>query len=108
MAVTYLEVLRFQHNGGCLNSNQQDGSYRSALMCLFEYVETPDLVPAVYQCLTTIVQRAFSAALIQLVPHKHVIQAGTILVCVLLFRLLDAYNNTHVSCSTSKNDYERC
>ncbi|KAH8969995.1 hypothetical protein BDL97_02G062700 [Sphagnum fallax] len=66
LAVTYLEVLRFQHNGGCLNSNQQDGSYRSALICLFEYVETPDLVPAVYQCLTTIVQRAFSAALIQL------------------------------------------
>lgn len=46
---------------------------RSAFSCVFEYLKTPNLMPAVFQCLTAIVYRAFETAvswLVRLFPMR--------------------------------------
>lgn len=68
LAVVFLETLRLTHCGGLLNK-KTEGGMRSALICLFAYLETPSPNPAVYQCLVAIVYRAFGAALTWLVKH---------------------------------------
>ncbi|XP_039035468.1 phosphatidylinositol 4-kinase alpha 1-like [Hibiscus syriacus] len=74
LAVAFLEIIRFISNGGILNggtsdatsNDTSDGSSlnysRSAFSCAFEYLKTPNLMPAVSQCLTAIVHKAFEAA----------------------------------------------
>lgn len=68
LAVVFLETLRLTHCGGLLNK-KTEGGMRSALICLFAYLETPSPNPAVYQCLVAIVYRAFGAALTWLVKY---------------------------------------
>ncbi|XP_030545471.1 phosphatidylinositol 4-kinase alpha 1-like isoform X3 [Rhodamnia argentea] len=62
LAVAFLEIIRFSSNGGILNGSETLTSSRSALRCVFEYLNTPNLMPAVSQCLTAIVHRAFETA----------------------------------------------
>lgn len=59
LAVTFLEVIRFSCNGGILSVDSSSGTTRSAFSCVFEYLVTPNLMPAVLQCLSAIVYRAF-------------------------------------------------
>ncbi|KAH9313531.1 hypothetical protein KI387_022158, partial [Taxus chinensis] len=63
LAVAFLEIVRFSCNGGILKSNSSASKHSSAFGCVFKYLETPNLLPAVYQCLTAIVHRAFEAAM---------------------------------------------
>ncbi|KAI4298362.1 hypothetical protein L6164_031933 [Bauhinia variegata] len=63
LAVAFLEIIRFSSNGGILNGGATMSSVRSAFTCVFEYLKSPNLVPAVFQCLTAIVYRAFETAL---------------------------------------------
>ena len=67
LAVLFLETLRMSRQGGILNGKDITGNRRSAMTCLFKYLETPSPNPAVDQCLSTIVYRAFGAALTWLV-----------------------------------------
>ncbi|KAL3700638.1 hypothetical protein R1sor_018660 [Riccia sorocarpa] len=60
LAVAFLEILRLTHRGGMLS--KKDGS-KTALSCVFKYLESPDLLPVVQQCLSAVVQQAFSSAL---------------------------------------------
>lgn len=62
LAVAFLEIIRFSSNGGILNGGTGLTASRSAFSCAFEYLKTPNLMPAVFQCLTAIVHRAFEAA----------------------------------------------
>lgn len=62
LAVAFLEILRLNCNGGVLQSKTKEEK-RSALSCVFEYLEKPNLAPSIYQCLTAIVHRAFDASL---------------------------------------------
>ncbi|KAL4281053.1 hypothetical protein GQ457_03G003850 [Hibiscus cannabinus] len=66
LAVAFLEIIRFISNGGILNGGTSDSTSlnasRSAFSCAFEYLKTPNLTPAVSQCLTAIVHRAFETA----------------------------------------------
>ncbi|KAJ7978384.1 phosphatidylinositol 4-kinase alpha 1-like [Quillaja saponaria] len=62
LAVAFLEITRFSSNGGILNGVTTSTDSRSAFSCVFEYLKTPNLVPAVFQCLTAIVHRAFETA----------------------------------------------
>ncbi|KAJ9152673.1 hypothetical protein P3X46_026216 [Hevea brasiliensis] len=62
LAVAFLEIIRFSSNGGILNGCTGLTASRSAFSCVFEYLKTPNLMPAVFQCLTAIVHRAFEAA----------------------------------------------
>ncbi|KAK8562792.1 hypothetical protein V6N13_018647 [Hibiscus sabdariffa] len=66
LAVAFLEIIRFISNGGILNGGTSDSTNlnasRSAFSCAFEYLKTPNLTPAVSQCLTAIVHRAFETA----------------------------------------------
>ncbi|CAJ1973096.1 unnamed protein product [Sphenostylis stenocarpa] len=62
LAVAFLEIIRFSSNGGILNGGTTMDSARSAFNCVFEYLKTPNLMPAVFQCLTAIVHRAFETA----------------------------------------------
>ncbi|XP_031499033.1 phosphatidylinositol 4-kinase alpha 1 [Nymphaea colorata] len=59
LAVAFLEMIRFSCNGGILNGSSESADSRSAFSCVFEYLETPNLKPAVLQCLTAIVHGAF-------------------------------------------------
>ncbi|KAG0598394.1 hypothetical protein M758_12G069200 [Ceratodon purpureus] len=63
LAVVFLETLRMSRQGGILNGKDITGNRRSALNCIFKYLETSSRNPAVDQCLSTIVYRAFGAAL---------------------------------------------
>ncbi|KAL1833745.1 phosphatidylinositol 4-kinase alpha 1 isoform X1 [Daucus carota subsp. sativus] len=63
LAVAFLEIIRFSSNGGILNCGPTSTASRSAFSCVFEYLKSPNLMPAVFQCLSAIVQRAFSTAL---------------------------------------------
>lgn len=63
LAVVFLETLRMSSQGGILNGKETNGNCRSALTCLFKYLEAPSLNSAIDQCLTTIVYRAFGASL---------------------------------------------
>jgi hypothetical protein len=62
LAVAFLEIIRFSSNGGILNGGTTMDTARSAFTCVFEYLKTPNLMPAVFQCLTAIVHRAFETA----------------------------------------------
>ncbi|WCJ33866.1 Phosphatidylinositol 3- and 4-kinase family protein [Euphorbia peplus] len=62
LAVAFLEIIRFSNNGGILNGGTELTASRSAFSCVFEYLKTPNLIPAVFQCLKAIVHRAFEAA----------------------------------------------
>lgn len=62
LAVAFLEIIRFSSNGGILNGGTIVTASRSAFSCVFEYLKTPNLLPAVFQCLTAIVHRAFETA----------------------------------------------
>lgn len=66
LAVAFLEIIRFSSNGGILNGGPSVTASRSAFSCVFEYLKTPNLVPAVFQCLTAIVRRAFETAVLWL------------------------------------------
>ncbi|KAE9609477.1 hypothetical protein Lal_00020517 [Lupinus albus] len=63
LAVAFLEIIRFSSNGGILNGGTALDAARSAFTCVFEYLKTPNLMPAVFQCLTAIVHRAFETAI---------------------------------------------
>lgn len=67
LAVAFLEIIRFSSNGGILNGGTVVTTSRSAFSCAFEYLKTPNLMPAVLQCLTAIVHRAFETAVSWLV-----------------------------------------
>lgn len=67
LAVAFLEIIRFSSNGGILNGGTSLTASRSAFSCVFEYLKTPNLMPAVFQCLIAIVHRAFEAAVLWLV-----------------------------------------
>lgn len=67
LAVAFLEIIRFSSNGGILNCTPESTSSRSAFSCVFEYLKSPSLMPAVFQCLTAVVHRAFETALSWLV-----------------------------------------
>ncbi|CAN6927714.1 unnamed protein product [Brassica oleracea] len=62
LAVAILEIIRLTSNGGILNGGSSVSASRSAFSCVFEYLKSPNLTPAVSQCLTAIVHRAFQAA----------------------------------------------
>ncbi|XP_026381763.1 phosphatidylinositol 4-kinase alpha 1-like isoform X1 [Papaver somniferum] len=62
LAVAFLEIIRFSSNGGILNGGNSVTAARSAFSCVFEYLKTPNLMPAVFQCLSAIVHRAFETA----------------------------------------------
>ncbi|KAL3515190.1 hypothetical protein ACH5RR_022092 [Cinchona calisaya] len=66
LAVAFLEIIRFSSNGGILNSSPSSTASRSAFSCVFEYLKSPNLMPAVFQCLTAIVHQAFETALVWL------------------------------------------
>lgn len=66
LAVAFLEIIRFSSNGGILNSDPSLTAPRSAFSCVFEYLKTPNLMPAVSQCLTAIVHQAFETAVMWL------------------------------------------
>ncbi|XWS63050.1 hypothetical protein CRYUN_Cryun06bG0063500 [Craigia yunnanensis] len=66
LAVAFLEIIRFSSNGGILNGGTSLTASRSAFSCVFEYLKTPNLMPAVLQCLTAIVHRAFETAVLWL------------------------------------------
>ncbi|KAF5787480.1 putative 1-phosphatidylinositol 4-kinase [Helianthus annuus] len=63
LAVAFLEIIRFSSNGGLLNCSPNSTASRSAFSCAFEYLKSPNLVPAVFQCLMAVVHRAFETAL---------------------------------------------
>ncbi|CAI9769189.1 unnamed protein product [Fraxinus pennsylvanica] len=63
LAVAFLEIIRFSSNGGILNGGVSSTASQSAFSCVFEYLKSPNLVPAVSQCLTAIVHRAFETAI---------------------------------------------
>lgn len=67
LAVAFLEIIRFSSNGGLLNCSPGSTASRSAFSCAFEYLKSPNLVPAVFQCLMAMVHRAFETALSWLV-----------------------------------------
>nr|XP_016436192.1 PREDICTED: phosphatidylinositol 4-kinase alpha 1-like [Nicotiana tabacum] len=68
LAVAILEITRFCSNGGILSVPSSTAS-RTAFICVFEYLKSPGLKPAVSQCLTAIVQRAFETAVAWLVSY---------------------------------------
>ncbi|KAL6637046.1 hypothetical protein ACP70R_024618 [Stipagrostis hirtigluma subsp. patula] len=63
LAVAFLEILRFSCNGGILSATSTLNKSNSAFGCVFEYLLTPNLTPAVSQCLMAVVHRAFEAVL---------------------------------------------
>nr|XP_043623129.1 phosphatidylinositol 4-kinase alpha 1-like [Erigeron canadensis] len=65
LAVAILEIIRFSSNGGLLNCSSNSGTLasRSAFSCAFEYLKSPNLVPAVFQCLMALVHCAFDTSL---------------------------------------------
>lgn len=67
LAVAFLEIIRFSSNGGILSVGPNSTASRSAFSCVFEYLKSPGLTPAVSQCLTAIVHRAFETAVAWLV-----------------------------------------
>lgn len=65
LAVAFLEILRFSGSGGVLSATLNKSN--SSFGCVFEYLLTPNLTPAVTQCLTAVVHRAFETMLSWLV-----------------------------------------
>lgn len=67
LAVCFLEIIRFSSNGGILNGDSSSFTSGSAFRCVFEYLKSPNLLPAVFQCLMATVHRAFETAVAYLV-----------------------------------------
>lgn len=87
LAVAFLEIIRFSSNGGILNGSPNLTASRSAFSCAFEYLRSPNLMPAVSQCLTAIVHRAFETAITWLVfNYSH-----HTLFCSVLFVFVDLH-----------------
>lgn len=63
LAVAFLEIIRFSSNGGILNRGPSSMASPSAFSCVFEYLKSSSLMPAVSQCLTAIVHQAFETAM---------------------------------------------
>ncbi|XP_073045657.1 phosphatidylinositol 4-kinase alpha 1-like [Primulina eburnea] len=63
LAVAFLEIIRFSSNGGVLNGGHSATTSQSAFSCVFEYLKSPNLLPAVSQCLTAIVHQSFETAM---------------------------------------------
>ncbi|EPS69994.1 hypothetical protein M569_04764 [Genlisea aurea] len=63
LAVAFLEIIRFSSNGGILNGGRSSTASQSAFSCVFEYLRSPNLMPAVSQCLTALVHQAFETAI---------------------------------------------
>ncbi|XP_078444700.1 phosphatidylinositol 3- and 4-kinase family protein [Wolffia australiana] len=63
LAVSFLEIIRFSCNGGILYEESGSPTSRSAFNCVFEYLRTPNLMPAVCQCLTALVHGAFETVI---------------------------------------------
>ena len=73
LAVAFLEILRFSCNGGILSATSTLNKSNSAFSCVSENLLTPNLTPAVSQCLTAVVHRAFETVLswmVQLTLHQ--------------------------------------
>ncbi|GAV80522.1 PI3_PI4_kinase domain-containing protein/PI3Ka domain-containing protein [Cephalotus follicularis] len=70
LAVAFLEIIRFSSNGGILNGATDLTVSRSAFSCAFEYLKTPNLLPAVIHCLTAMVHRAFETAVLWLEDRR--------------------------------------
>lgn len=66
LVVAFLEILRFSLKGGVIESSG-DLDHISLLTCVFKYLESPNLPPDLYQCLTATVHCVFDAALTWLV-----------------------------------------
>ncbi|KAK9941680.1 hypothetical protein M0R45_007377 [Rubus argutus] len=66
LAVAFMEIIRFSSNGGILNGDSSLTASRSAFSCVFEYLKTPNLMPAVFQCLMATVHRAFETVVLWL------------------------------------------
>ncbi|XP_020580537.1 phosphatidylinositol 4-kinase alpha 1 isoform X2 [Phalaenopsis equestris] len=62
LAVTVLETIRFSCNGGILPASSTSNTSISAFSCVFDYLLTPNLMPAVFQCLKAIVYSAADVA----------------------------------------------
>lgn len=84
LAVAFLEILRFSCNGGILSATSTLNRSNSAFSCVFEYLLTPNLTPAVTQCLTAVAHRAFETVLSWLVHFSLEQSVGTYLACVTL------------------------
>jgi hypothetical protein len=82
LAVAFLEILRFSCNGGILSATSTLNRSNSAFSCVFEYLLTPNLTPAVTQCLTAVAHRAFETVLSWLVHSSLEQSVGTYLACV--------------------------
>lgn len=83
LAVSFLEIIRFSSNGGILNGSSSSTASRSAFSSVFEYLRSPNLMPAVSQCLTAIVHQAFETAMAWLVTTVFF----DVLFCFFPFRL---------------------
>ncbi|KAG8371684.1 hypothetical protein BUALT_Bualt13G0113900 [Buddleja alternifolia] len=46
LAVAFLEIIRFSSNGGILNGGPNSTASRNAFNCVFEYLRSPNLMPA--------------------------------------------------------------
>jgi len=67
LVVAFLEILRFSNKGGAIKRSSGDLDHISLLTCVFKYLESPNLPPDLYQCLTATVHCVFDAALTWLV-----------------------------------------
>ena len=70
LAVAFLEILRLNYNGGVLKPSRKMEKLESALICVFEYLEKPNLAPTMCQCLVAIVHKAFDGSLAWLVRDE--------------------------------------
>ena len=83
LAVAFLEILRLNHNGGVLKHSTKVEKLESALTCVFEYLEKPNLAPTMCQCLVAIVHKAFDGSLAWLVREE-----VSILYCIIEYLYL--------------------
>ncbi|KAI3753419.1 hypothetical protein L2E82_25471 [Cichorium intybus] len=63
LAVALLEIIWFSSTSGILNCGPTSMACRSAFICAFEYLKSPNLSPDVFQCLMAIVYHAFETVL---------------------------------------------
>ncbi|OIT19854.1 phosphatidylinositol 4-kinase alpha 1, partial [Nicotiana attenuata] len=121
LAVAILEITQFCSNGGILSVPSSTAS-RTAFSCVFEYLKSPGLKPAVSQCLTAIVQRAFETAVAWLllqrllakldsanVATSNYVQSGTAFAAHLNSWIVDSGANRHMTGSSKGiQSYSSC
>ncbi|KAF9587897.1 hypothetical protein IFM89_006151 [Coptis chinensis] len=66
----FLERICFSSNGGILNGDMEFTASRSPFSRVFEYLKTPNLLPAVLQGLIAIIHRSFEAAMSWLILFR--------------------------------------